>query len=324
MRRNFMELLKQRWAESKFVCVGLDPVEEKIPDIWVHVSGEPVPSCAHLMNFDQAIMDATAEYICAIKPNIAFFEAMGRSEGMYALRDAIAYSQGEHPELAVILDAKRGDIGTTNEAYAKSIFDDYGADAVTIHPYLGEEANKPFLERSDKGIIVLCKTSNKGAGEFQDRLTYLSYDELAELTDDNPLPKGFEDHWTAHVVTYDKTKAPGYLIPLYQLVALRVSRAWNKHGNCCVVVGATYPDELKIVRQIVGDDMPILVPGIGKQGGDLAATVKNGMTKQGGLMINSSSGIIFASDGPDFAEAAHRETLKLHEAITDLRKEMTQ
>jgi len=320
MARNFMELLKKRWKGGKFVCVGLDPVEDKIPDLWPHVCDQPFPARTHLMNFNQGIIDATADSVCAFKPNIAFFEAMG-CKGRGVLRDAIQYIQDEHPEVPVILDAKRGDIGATNEAYAKSLFDDYGADAVTIHPYLGEEANKPFLDRADKGIIVLCKTSNKGAGEFQDRLTYIGYEELAELTDKHPLPAGFEDQWTAHVVSYDKAKKPGYLIPLYQLVALRVSRQWNKHGNCCLVVGATYPEELKIVRQIVGDDMPILVPGIGKQGGDLASTVKNGMTKQGGLIINSSSGIIFASNGPDFAEAARRETIKLHEAISGLRKE---
>jgi orotidine-5'-phosphate decarboxylase len=321
MGRNFMELLKRRWAESKFVCVGLDTVAEKVPKIWPPVTGEDYPSPKHIIRFNKGIIAATADLVCAYKPNSAFYEAMGQS-GWEVLHSTVNGIHEEYPEIPVIVDAKRADIGQTNQAYVRAIFEYIGADSITVHPYLGQEALKPFLDLEDKGIIVLCKTSNKGAGEFQDRLTYLSYDELGELTDDNPLPKGFEDQWTANMVGSADNRRPGYLIPLYQLVALRVSRAWNKHGNCCLVVGATYPDELKIVRQIVGEDMPILVPGIGKQGGDLAATVKNGMTKQGGLIINSSSGIIFASNGPDFLDAASLETDKLHQAITGMRKEM--
>lgn len=319
MPRNFMELLKKQWADGKFVCVGLDLVEDKIPDLWVHVCDQPFPALTHLANFNQTIIDATADTVCAYKPNRAFYDAMGQ-KGRSALHRTIEYIHGEHPEIPVILDAKVGDIGDTNKAYVKSLFGDYEADAITVNPYLGmDKAADVFLEQADKGVIVLCKTSNKGAGELQDRLTLLPRKEFEELDAIAPIPQEILGRWAAHVVTYGEE--PAFLLPLCQLVALRVSRKWNAHGNCCLVVGATYPEELKIVRQLVGD-MPILVPGIGKQGGDLSGVVKNGMTRQGGLVINSSSGIIFASNGRDFAEAARRETLKLHEAIIGLRKEM--
>ncbi|MFA6161325.1 MAG: orotidine-5'-phosphate decarboxylase [Patescibacteria group bacterium] len=311
-----MQLLRAQWAAGKFVCVGLDSDYDKIPR---HLVDQVDASEAwSIDDFNINIVRATVDTVCAYKPNAAFYEST--RIGLNVLVRIIENIHDQFPAVPVIVDAKRGDIGATNQKYAEAIFDDLGADAITINPYLGEEANKPFLERTGKGIIVLCKTSNKGGGEFQNRPTYLSQDEFCELTDHDPLPHVIEDLWASNKARY--VGHGGFLIPLYQLVALRVSRKWNKHGNCALVVGATYPEELKFVRQIVGDDMPILVPGIGKQGGDLNAVLANGLTSRGdGLIINSSSGIIFASKDEDFAEAARRETLKLHEAIDAFRKE---
>ncbi len=186
-------------------------------------------------------------------------------------------SKKKHSEMPIILDAKRGDIDSTNKGYIKYAFDYLGVDAITVHPYLGQQALKPFLERIDKGIFVLCRTSNRGAGEFQD------------------LPVG------------KKT--------LYQVVAQKVVKEWNKKGNCMLVVGATYPEELVKVRKIVGE-MTILVPGIGSQGGDVEKTVKAGLnSKKRGLIINSSRAIIFASCDKDFAEKAREKTKKLQKTI---------
>ncbi|MBU6199720.1 MAG: orotidine-5'-phosphate decarboxylase, partial [Xanthomonadaceae bacterium] len=182
----------------------------------------------------------------------------------------------------VILDAKRGDIGSTAQHYAAEAFERYGADAVTVNPYLGRDSVQPFLDRADKGVIVLCRTSNPSARDLQDLI----------------VPDGI-----------------GGNRPLYQHVAQRVARDWNANGNCALVVGATYPEELREVRALVGD-MPILVPGVGAQGGDVEAVVRNGRNTQGaGLIISSSRAILYAGSGEDFAAAARREAQKLREAI---------
>lgn len=239
---DFLKKLKNKWDQGKCVCVGLDKGD---------------------FEFDKNIIDQTADLVCAYKPQSAFYNEAD-------LQKTVSYIKKTHLDIPVILDAKRGDIGSTNEAYVKTIFDDLGIDAVTVHPYLGKESLQPFLDKTDKGIFVLVKTSNPGAGEFQD------------------------------------LKVEGK--PLFQVVAEHVKQ-WNTQGNLGVVVGATYPTELKIVREIVGD-MPILVPGIGAQGGDLKAALENGLdSNRQGLIINSSRGIIFA-DNPREA------TLKLHEEIT--------
>ncbi len=252
-RQTFLDKLTLKWQENKFLCVGLDKSD---------------------FEFNQKIVDQTYDLVCAFKPNAAFYEAEGTT-GLEALKKTMSYIQQNHPDIPVILDAKRGDIDNTNEAYAKAIFDNLGADAVTVSPYLGKESLEPFLKRADKGIFVLVKTSNPGAAEFQDR------------------------------VTEGK--------PLYQVVAAHVANEWNTNGNLAVVVGATYPEELKKVRAIVGD-MPILVPGIGSQGGDLENTIKNGLnSKKQGLIISSSRSIIFA---PDPREAAYT----LHSQIQELLK----
>ncbi|MDD5726569.1 MAG: orotidine-5'-phosphate decarboxylase [Patescibacteria group bacterium] len=318
MTCKFIEMLDAKQAEGKLVCVGLDSDFDELPNCVIDDDDDLDAT----IRFNRGIVEATGDLICCDKPNSAFYEE-DPARWQAGLEGTFCLIRETCPGLPIVLDAKRGDIGKTNKAYAKGLLGRLNADAITIHPYLGEEANVPFLKWSDKGIIVLCKTSNPGSGEFQDKPVYVSYEELAELTDSQPLPKGFEDQWTAHIVSYDKK--PGYLIPFYQYVALRVSRKWNKHGNCLLVVGATYPEQLKFVRQIVGDDMYILLPGIGKQGGDLEASLRNGLNSRGtGLIVNSSSGIIFASKGEDYAEAARRETLKLHEQITAIRAAMRQ
>lgn len=274
-----MDMLQAKWDEGKFVCVGLDSAPGKMPESCGRSYGRAQTG------FNSEIVRATGDLVCAYKPNTAFYEA-GGPNGIAGLKSTIEKIRTLAPDVPVILDAKRADIGNTNQGYVELAFDYLGADAVTVHPYLGMEAMRPFLDRADKGVIVLCRTSNPGAGEFQDL----------------PLFEDMEFHFGTH--------------PLYQQVARNVARDWNYNGNCAVVVGATYPGELAEVRKIVGD-MPILIPGIGAQGGDLEATVSAGRDSKGqGMIVNSSRGIIFASSGEDFAEAARVETQKLHDAIT--------
>lgn len=271
---SFMELLTAKWKEGKFVCVGLDGDYELLP---ASVKNDSIEHS--LFNFNKAIIDATYDLVCAYKPQVAHYEEAGLG-GWSALASTISYLKEKYPDIPVILDAKRGDISSTNKYYAKEIFDNLGFDAVTVNPYLGEEALSPFLDRPEKGVIVLVRTSNPGALEFQD------------------------------------LEVEGK--PLYQVVAEHVANKWNKNGNCAVVVGATYPEELRKVREVVGD-MPILVPGIGAQGGDLKTTLEAGLNREKqGVIINSSRGIIYASKGSDFAQAARGETEKLDRQIREL------
>ncbi|KKQ16135.1 MAG: Orotidine 5'-phosphate decarboxylase [Candidatus Woesebacteria bacterium GW2011_GWB1_38_5b] len=273
MNRNFNKLLQKKWDEGKFLCVGLDSDFEKLPN---SVKNSSVKSA--LIKFNKAIVDATFDLVCAYKPQSSFYEAYG-SAGLEALKETVKYIQKKYPDIPIILDAKRADIGNTNLGYTKAIFDDLGFDGVTVNPYLGEEALLPFLKYKDKGIIVLVKTSNPGSGEFQD-------------------------------LVVAKTKQP-----LYKYVAKQVSKVWNKNGNLAVVVGATYPSQLKEVREIVGD-IPILIPGIGAQGGDVLKTVKNAKdSKNQGMIISSSRGIIFVSSGKNFAEAAREKAVETDNQI---------
>jgi orotidine-5'-phosphate decarboxylase len=254
---SFAAQLRQRWHRHEtLLCVGLDPDPERLP---AALQGRPDA----VFEFCRAIVDATADLVCAFKPQIAHFAALGAED---ALRRLIAHVHAAHPGVPVILDSKRGDIGSTAARYAAEAYDRYGADAATVNPYLGRDSAQPFLARPERGVVVLCRTSNPGSGEFQD----LRCDGL----------------------------------PLYQHVALRVARDWNAHGNCMLVVGATWPDELRQVRALVGD-LPFLVPGIGAQGGDVEAVVANGAGSDGtGLAISSSRAILYAGGGADFADAA--------------------
>jgi len=266
-------LLQSAWQRNdSLVCVGLDPEPTKFP---AHLRGDPDAVFA----FCRAIVDATADLACCFKPQIAHFAALHAED---ALERLIAHIHTAHPDVPVILDAKRGDIGSTAQHYASEAFDRYGADAVTVNPYLGRDSVQPFLDRADKGVIVLCRTSNPGARDLQDLIVS---DEI------------------------------GGGRPLYRHVAQLVAHEWNANSNCALVVGATYPDELREVRDIVGD-MTILVPGVGAQGGDVAAVLRNGKNAQGaGLIISSSRAILYASDSADFADAARHEAQKLRDEI---------
>lgn len=287
MDQSFLSKLKAKWDEGKFVCVGLDTDFSKLPESVKNSSQESNDSKteAAIYEFNKAIIDQTQDLVCAYKINSAFYEADPYS--YEAMLNTFMYIQRTYPDIPVILDAKRGDIDNTNKGYVKWAFETLKADAITIHPYLGKNANLPFLENKDKGIIVLVKTSNEGSTEFQN---------LKVTT-----PEGLE---------YES---------LYEYVANNVTKNWNNNGNCAVVVGATYPEELKTVREIIGD-MPILIPGIGAQGGDLESSVRNGLnSEKQGIIITSSRSIIYASSGEDFAEAARTETEKLHNQISSFR-----
>lgn len=235
---------------NSLLCVGLDSDFNQLPEAFTHYE---FPQFA----FNRWVIEQTHEYVAAYKPNIAFYEARG-DRGITSLRMTVEYLQQNHPDILLICDAKRADIGNTSTAYASAIFDWYGFDAVTLHPYLGRDALRPFLERHDKGCIILCRTSNSGAGDLQD------------------LPINGK--------------------PLWHVVAEKVRDEWNENGNCMLVVGATYPVEMAQIRFITGD-MTLLVPGIGAQGGDVGETVRAGLNSAGkGVILNSSRGIIFAQE----------------------------
>ncbi len=261
----FVEKLDAAVAKNKsLVCVGLD------------TSPELIPAGLSVLEFNKAIIDATSDLVCAYKPNIAFYEAQGE-KGWDILHQTIQHIPKNIP---VIVDAKRGDIGNTADAYAMALFEKLGCDAVTVNPYLGQDSLEPFLKYAEKGVIILCRTSNKGAADLQS------------------LPCQFE----------------GKTLPLYEVVAIKASR-WNTNGNVALVIGATYPEELKTIRQ-THPDLLVLIPGVGAQGGDLALAVKYGIDRhKRGIMINSSRQIIYASKGADFATAARKATLTLRDAI---------
>lgn len=261
----FVEKLNAAVQKNRsLVSVGLD------------TSPELIPAGMSVFDFNRAIIDATADLVCVYKPNLAFYEAQGEN-GLDALYRTVRYIPRDIP---VIGDAKRGDIGNTAEAYARALFDQIGLDAATVSPYLGFDSVEPFLKYRDKGVIILCRTSNKGATDFQSLLCQYE----------------------------------GKTLPLYQVVALKASQ-WNTNGNVGLVVGATYPEELKTIRQ-AHPALPILIPGVGAQGGDLALAVKYGLdANQRGIIINSSRQIIYASQGSDFASAAQRATQTLRDAI---------
>lgn len=271
---NFISQLQTAWQDNNsLLCVGLDPAPEKLP---VHLRERPIDEAFN--EFCIAIIDATAAYACAFKPQIAYFAAH-RAEA--ALETIIQYSRTHYPHIPVILDAKRGDIGSTAEQYAIEAFERYRADAVTVNPYMGFDSVQPYLAYPDKGVIILCRTSNAGGSDLQ----FLQVGNT----------------------------------PLYQVVAHKVAHEWNTSGQCALVVGATFPNEIKEVREIVGD-MPLLIPGIGAQGGDLAVTMVAGQTANGtGVMINSSRAIIYASAGEDFAQAATQVARDTQQAINALR-----
>jgi orotidine-5'-phosphate decarboxylase len=267
------ELLAAHFAARRHLVVGLDTDPGRIPE---SVAAGAAPF-ERVIEFNRRIVEATAGLAAAYKPNAAFYEALG-AEGISALREAVAAIRDAAPNAAVILDAKRADIGSTNAGYVTAAFDQLGADAVTVHPYLGGEALSPFLERTDKLIFVLARTSNPGAGEFQDLV------------------------------------ADG--VPLYRHVARAVAGSWNTAGNCGLVVGATYPQEMEAIREDVPAEVPILIPGVGAQGGDVAAVVAaNRAAGSDAFLIAASRSILYASAGEDFAEAAQAAAQSLDAEI---------
>jgi orotidine-5'-phosphate decarboxylase len=273
----FIDTLNAAWRDKdSLVCVGLDPDPARFP---AHLRDNDDA----VFSFCAAIVDATADLVCAFKPQFAHFAALGAEP---ALERLIGHIHARHPGVPVILDAKRGDIGSTAERYAREAFERYGADAVTVNPCLGRDSVQPFLDRADKGVVLLCRTSNPGARDFQD------------------LDVGG--------------------VKLYQHVADVIAREWNANGNCLLVVGATCPAELADVRRRIGA-MPILVPGVGAQGGDVAAVVRNGCDEDGtGLVVSSSRAILYASAGSDFAAAARTAASALRDAVNGSRSRSTE
>lgn len=267
------ELVASHFAAGRHLVVGLDTDPARLPE---SVAPGAAPS-ERVVAFNRLIVDATADVACAYKPNSAFYEALGK-DGFAVLEATIAAIREGAPDAAVILDAKRADIGSTNAGYVAAAFDQLGADAVTVHPYLGGEALVPFLERADKLIFVLARTSNPGASELQDLV------------------------------------ADG--APLYRHVARTVAANWNAAGNCGLVVGATYPEEMRAIREDIPAAMPILIPGVGAQGGDVAAVVAtNRAAGSNAFLIAASRSIIYASAGEDFAEAARAAAQSLDTEI---------
>jgi orotidine-5'-phosphate decarboxylase len=265
----FADRLNSAWkATNSLVCVGLDPEPRKFPDRFRDAPGG-------IFEFNKAIVDATRDLVCAYKPQFAHYAAHGAET---QLEHTIDYIKATAPDAIVILDSKRGDIGSTAEQYAQEAFERYGADAVTVNPYLGRDSVEPFLKHADKGVIILCRTSNPGAKDLQD----------------------------LHVGAGRK---------LFHHVAETVAKDWNSSGNCMLVVGATYPEELADIRKRVGD-LPFLVPGVGAQGGDVAKVMAAGKTAAGtGLVISSSRAILYASSGEDFAVAARQAAQELRDSI---------
>jgi orotidine-5'-phosphate decarboxylase len=294
----FVEKLQAaQTVNDSWVCVGLDPVLERMPGPLLKYDDPFLP-------FLKAIVDATADLVCAYKPNLGFYLALGAA-GAIALERIIAYISDEIP---IILDAKSNDIGHTAQAYARGVFDALGADAVTVNPYLGQDGVAPFLAHADKAAFVLARTSNKSAGDFQD-LRIAGSGNLGTGNEDKP--RGFESG----------DSDIGNLT-LYQTVAQRAV-AWNADfpGTCGLVVGATYPQELAQVRSLA-PDLPFLIPGIGAQGGNLDAAAHYGPTQSGvGPIINTSRGVLYASARDDFAKAARRAADELRLLIRRTKNE---
>jgi orotidine-5'-phosphate decarboxylase len=269
LRPAFAEQLRTcEKTHTSLVCVGLDPLPEMMPVGFDGADG--------VLAFCRRIVDATADLVCAFKPQFAHFAAVGAERELATLID---YIHTRHPDVPVILDAKRGDVGATAERYAIEAFDRYGADAVTVNPYLGPESLRPFFKRDDRGVFILCRTSNPENAWLQD-------------------------------------------YPVSDPVFLRVARAaaeWNTTGNVMLVVGATYPDELRRVREVVGE-MSLLVPGVGTQGGDVEAAVRAGLnSERSGLVINASRSVLYASRGGDFEAAARGAVNSLRNEINRVR-----
>ena len=268
----FINKLKKAWeVNNSLVCVGLDPDLTKLPEC---LKDEEYP----IFEFNKQIIDATHDLVCSYKPQVAYYAGQDAED---ELQMTIDYIRETYPQIPIIFDSKRGDIGSTASMYAKEAFERYNADSVTVNPYMGTDTLKPFLDYADRGVIALCRTSNPSGDEIQN------------------------------------LDASG--ITIYKRVAEYAVEKWNYNKNILLVVGATYPEELGQIREIC-PDIPFLVPGIGAQGGDVEAVLKVGQTADGaGLIINSSRGIIYAGSGADFARESRKATIELRDLINQYR-----
>jgi orotidine-5'-phosphate decarboxylase len=269
---NQQQLFEQIQKKRSFLCIGLDSDIQRIPRHLMDTS-DPI------FSFNKEIIDATYEFSVAYKPNLAFYESIG-SKGWESLEKTVMYLKSKHPEIFIIADAKRGDIGNTSNLYARAFFDRLDFDAVTVAPYMGEDSVKPFMTYMDKWVILLALTSNKGAYDFQ------------FLKDEESGDKLFES-------------------------VLKTSQNWGTNENMMYVVGATKAEALKDIRKIVPDHF-LLVPGVGAQGGSLEEVAQNGMNSKCGLLVNSSRGIIYASNDYDFAEKARYAAKEVQEEMAGL------
>ena len=277
----FLDMLSQAERQHQsMLCVGLDPDPAKFPDHWRGDASKIYDFCA-------AIIDATADQCMAFKPQIAYFAAHRAEDQLERL---MAYLRAQAPQVPVILDAKRGDIGSTAEQYAKEAFERYGADAVTLSPFMGRDSVQPYLRYSGKGAFLLCRTSNPGGDDFQNQA-------LADL--------------------------PGQP-RLYEHIAQLAQTTWNENGQLGLVVGATYPQELARVRALA-PTVPLLIPGVGAQGGDATATVRaawRGSATQttGPIVVNASRSVLYADSGAKFAQAARQEAMALRQSLQAARQ----
>lgn len=280
---------------NSLLCIGLDPDIEKMPP---HL----LKKKQLLFAFNKAIIDTTADLVCAYKPNSAFYEAHG-ADGVEQLKKTVTYLKHTHPHIPIILDAKRADVESTSEKYAQSVFDYFGFDALTVNPYLGFDSLKPFLERREKGIIIVCRTSNKSASDFQDLPTH-----SVQLPGVSDPPAG------------EASRTPREPVePLYLAIAKKVIEWNNIYKNCLLVVGATWPEQLRTLR-MVAPDMFFLIPGIGSQSGDLKKTITYGLRQdKSGLIINVSRAIIYAGDGKDFAKHIREKAKQIKNLINTYR-----
>ena len=268
---NFTDMLRDATAQNNsLLCVGLDPEPTRFP---AGMQGDP----RKIYDFCAAIVDATADLVCAFKPQIAYFAAHGAEDQLERL---MQHMRANAPQVPVILDAKRGDIGSTAEQYAREAFERYGADAVTLSPFMGFDSIAPYLQYPGKGAFLLCRTSNPGGDDLQNQ-------RLSSI-EGGPL--------------------------LYEHIAHLAQGPWNLNGQLGLVVGATYPAEIERVRALA-PTLPLLIPGVGAQGGDAAATVKAGWRPDGPIIVNSSRAILYAGSGPDFADAARMEALRTRDLL---------
>ncbi|MGQ9524578.1 MAG: orotidine-5'-phosphate decarboxylase [Armatimonadota bacterium] len=283
--RSFLHRLEEAWnATGSLLCVGLDPDLSRLPEPFGAARADPTLAPRAVLEFGCQIIEAVRTYACALKPQYAYYAALG-PDGIRVLQETVRFARQAAPELVIILDGKRADIGSTSSMYAVEAFDVLGCDAVTVNPYMGRDAVEPFLLWAGKGAFVLCRTSNPGAGEVQD---------LEVQTANGPCP-------------------------LYQVIARMVAEKWNKRRNCGLVVGATRPEELARVREIA-PDLPILIPGVGVQGGDLEAAVRAGLdAHRRGVLVNASRSIIYANGSDHYAHHAGRAARDLRDAINRIR-----